>query len=148
MANRGGKVETAPYFIFLGSKITVDSDCNQEIKRHLLLGRKAMTNLERKKVKSLSCVWLFATPWTVAQRQASLSPTVSQSLLKFMSIESVMLSNYLIFCHLLPFCLQSFPASRTFPMSCLFTSGGQSIGVYEFRIGYANTRNVKFLLIR
>ena len=32
-------------FIFMGSKITVDSDCSQEIKRHLLLGRKAMTNL-------------------------------------------------------------------------------------------------------
>ena len=49
-------IETATDFIFLSSKITVDSDCNQEIKRHLLLGRKAMTNLERKKVKSLSCV--------------------------------------------------------------------------------------------
>ena len=33
-------------FIFLGSKITVDSDCSHEIKRHLLLGRKAMTNLD------------------------------------------------------------------------------------------------------
>ena len=52
----GETVETAPYFIFLGSKITVDSDCNQEIKRHLLLGRKAMTNLERMKVNSLSSV--------------------------------------------------------------------------------------------
>ena len=34
-------------FIFLGSKITVDGDCSHEIKRHLLLGRKAMTNLDR-----------------------------------------------------------------------------------------------------
>ena len=51
-----GKIERVTCFIFLNSKITVDSDCNQEIKRHLLLGRKAMTNLERKKVKSLSCV--------------------------------------------------------------------------------------------
>ena len=40
----GEKVE-AVTFIFLGSKITVDSDCSHEIKRHLLLGRKAMTNL-------------------------------------------------------------------------------------------------------
>ena len=40
------KVETVTDFIFLGSKITVDSDCNYEIKRCLLLGRKAMTNLE------------------------------------------------------------------------------------------------------
>ena len=49
-------------------------------------------------VQSLSCVWLFATPWTAA-RQASLPFTISQSLLKFMSIESVMPSNYLILCH-------------------------------------------------
>ena len=42
----GGKEETATDFIFLGSKITVDGDCSHEIKRHLLLGRKAMTNLD------------------------------------------------------------------------------------------------------
>ena len=41
----GGKVEIVTDFIFLGSKITVDGDCSHEIKRHLLLGRKAMTNL-------------------------------------------------------------------------------------------------------
>ena len=40
------KVETVVDFIFLGSKITVNSDCSHEIKRHLLLGRKTMTNLE------------------------------------------------------------------------------------------------------
>ena len=40
------KVEIVAYFIFLGCKITVDSDCSHEIKRHLLLERKAMTNLE------------------------------------------------------------------------------------------------------
>ena len=39
------KVEAVTDFIFLGSEITVDGDCNHEIKRHLLLGRKAMTNL-------------------------------------------------------------------------------------------------------
>ena len=42
----GAKMETVTDFIFLGSKITVDSDCSHEIKRHLLLGRKAMTNLD------------------------------------------------------------------------------------------------------
>ena len=42
----GEKVETVAEFIFLGSKITVDSDCRNEIKRHLILGRKAMTNLD------------------------------------------------------------------------------------------------------
>ena len=39
-------METVTDFIFLGSKITVDSDCSHEIKRHLLLGRKDMTNLD------------------------------------------------------------------------------------------------------
>ena len=42
----GKIVETVASFIFLGSKITADGDCSQEIKRHLLLGRKAMTNLD------------------------------------------------------------------------------------------------------
>ena len=41
-----GKLETVRDFIFLGSKITADSDCSQEINKHLLLGRKAMTNLD------------------------------------------------------------------------------------------------------
>ena len=42
----GEKVETMTDFIFLGSKITVDGDCSHEIKRHLLLRRKGMTNLD------------------------------------------------------------------------------------------------------
>ena len=42
----GETVETVPDFIFLGSKITADGDCRHEIKRHLLLGRKVMTNLD------------------------------------------------------------------------------------------------------
>ena len=42
----GERVETASDFIFLGSKITADGDCNHEIKRHLLLGRKVMPNLD------------------------------------------------------------------------------------------------------
>ena len=42
----GGTVETVSDFIFLGSKITADGDCSHEIKRCLLLGRKAMTNLD------------------------------------------------------------------------------------------------------
>ena len=41
------KVETVTYFIFLGSKITAEGDCSHELKRRLLLGRKAMTNLDR-----------------------------------------------------------------------------------------------------
>ena len=70
-------------------------------------------------VQSLYHVWLFAVPWTAAC-QASLSFTMSWYLLKLKSIESVMPSN-----HLIPFssCLQSFPASGSFPMSQLFSSG-------------------------
>ena len=79
-------------------------------------------------VQALSRVSLFATPWT-APCQASLSSTISQSLLKFMSIELVMPSNHLILCHPFSFSLQSFPTSGSFPMSQFFTSGGQSIGV-------------------
>ena len=63
-------------------------------------------------------VRLFATPWTAAP-QASLSFTVSQSLLKLMSIESMMPSNHLILCLTLLLCPQSFPASGSFPMSQL-----------------------------
>ena len=92
----GEKVETVTDFIFLGFKITADGDCNHEIKRHLLFGRKAMTNLIV--VWLLSRVWLFESPWTVAH-QASLSFTISWSLLKLVSIESMMLSNHLILCH-------------------------------------------------
>ena len=64
-------------------------------------------------VQSLSCVRLFATPWTAA-RQASLSITNSWSLLKFMSITSVMPSNHLIFCRLLLLLPSIFPSIRVF----------------------------------
>ena len=46
MANRWGEMETVAEFIFLGSKITEDSDCNHKMKRRLLLGRKAKANLD------------------------------------------------------------------------------------------------------
>ena len=58
-------------------------------------------------------VRLFATPWTVA-RQASLSTTDSRSLLKLISIESVMPSSHLILCHPLPLLPSSFPSIRVF----------------------------------
>ena len=64
-------------------------------------------------VQSLSHVWLFATPWTVAC-QASLSFTVSQSLLKLTSIELVMPSNYLILCCPLLFLPSIFPSIKVF----------------------------------
>ena len=54
----GEKMETVSDLIFLGSKITVDSDCSHEIKRCLLLGRKAMTNLDSI-LKSRDITWLI-----------------------------------------------------------------------------------------
>ena len=79
-------------------------------------------------VQLLSCVWLFSTPWTAAP-QASLSITNSG-----VYPNSCLLNRW---CHptisssVIPFSsrFQSFPASRSFPVSQLFASGGQSIGV-------------------
>ena len=65
--------------------------------------------------------------WTAAL-QASLSFTISWSLLRLMSIESVMPSNHLIRCCPFFSCPQFFPASRSFPVSRLFASSGQNIG--------------------
>ena len=76
-------------------------------------------------VWSLSHVSQLVTPWTVAL-QVPLSSTISLSLLKFMAIELVMLSNHLILCHLL--LLLSFPVSGSFPVSQFFASGSQNIG--------------------
>ena len=59
-------------------------------------------------------------------------------LLKFMSIELVMPSNHLTFVVFISSCLQSFPASGSFPISQFFASGGQSIGVFSFSISPSN----------
>ena len=79
-------------------------------------------------VQLLSRIWLFVNPWTAA-RQACLCFTISQSLLKLMSIELVLSSNHLILCHPLSSCLQYFPVSGSFLMSQFFASNGQSIRV-------------------
>ena len=78
-------------------------------------------------VQSLSCVQLFETPWTIAC-QTSLSITSSQSLLKLISIESVMPSNHLILCHPLFLSPSIVPSISVFTMSLFLASGGQSIG--------------------
>ena len=99
-------------------------------------------------VQSLSHVQHFATPWT-AVRQASLSIN-SQSSLKLMSIKSTPrahsnscpLSQWYhptISSSVIPFsCLQSLPASGSFPLSQFFTSGGQNIGSFSFSISSSN----------
>jgi len=79
-------------------------------------------------VQSLSRVQLFATPW-ISARQASLSITNSLSSPRLMCIESVMPSSHLILCRPLLLLPPIPPSIKVFPMSQLFTSGGQSTGV-------------------
>ena len=124
----GETMETVADFIFLGSKITADGDCGHEIKRRLLLGRKSMTNLSSVQF-SLSVVssslqhhepqhtrppcpsptpGVHPNPCPLSWR---CHPTISSSVVPISS------------------CPQSFPASGSFPVSQLFASGGQRIGV-------------------
>ena len=122
----GETMETVRDLILGGSKITADCDRSHEIKRSLLLGRKAMTNLVQFSCSvmsdslrphglqhaRLSC--LSPTPGAYSNSCPSsrwCHPTISSTVVPFSS------------------CLQSFPASGSFPMSQFFTSGGQSIGV-------------------
>ena len=147
-------VETVSDFIFLDSRITSDGDCNHEIKRRLLLGRKVMTNLdsifksrditlttkvhlvkamvfplvtcgceswtvkkgEHRRIDAFE-LWcwkrLLRVPWTAACK-SSLSFTISQGLLNLISIESVMLSNHLIFCRPLLLLPSLFPYTTLF----------------------------------
>ena len=80
-------------------------------------------------VQSLIHVQLFVTPW-IAPCQASLSiPNSTQSVLKLISIESVMPSNHLILCRPLLLLPSIFPSIRVFSMCQFFTSGGQGIAV-------------------
>ena len=124
-------------FIFWGSKITADGDCSHEIKRRLLLGRKAMTNLDSilKSRDTFSSVQfsgsVMSDPlWSHGLQHArplGPSPTpgvysnscpLSRWWHQTISSSVVSFSSY----------LQSFPASGSFPMSQLFASGNQCIG--------------------
>ena len=87
-------------------------------------------------VQLLSHVWLFATPWTAA-RQASLSITNSQSLLKLMFIESVMPSNHLILCHTLLLPPSIFP-SRVFSNESIFCIRWPKYCSFSFGISPSN----------
>ena len=92
--------------------------------------RTGFTTFECEKVvvvQLLSHIQLFVTPWTAAC-QASLSFTMSQSLLKFTSISWLCYLTISSSAILFSFCLKSFPASRSFPKNQLFASDGQSIG--------------------
>ena len=88
-------------------------------------------------VQSLSHVQLFATPWTAAF-QASLSITNSWSLLRLMSIESVMPSNYLILCHPLLFLPSIFPSIRVFFKESVLCIRWPKYGSLSFSISPSN----------
>ena len=88
-------------------------------------------------VQSLSHVWLFATPWTAAH-QAFLSLTISQSLFKFMSIQSVMLSNHLILSHPLLLLLSIFPSIRVFSNESVLCIRWPKYQSFSFSISTSN----------
>ena len=126
MANRWGKKWKQWQLIFFGSKITADGDCSSETKRHMILGRKAMTNLVVV-VQLPSHGQLFVTPWT-AECQVLLSLPSPKVCPSFCPLNLCCHPN--ISFSVTPFssCPQSFPTSGPFPMSQLFISGGQNIG--------------------
>ena len=88
-------------------------------------------------VKSLSHVWLFATPWTAA-RQASLSITNSWNLLKLMSIEPVMPSNHLILCYPLLLLPSIFPSIRVFSSESILRIRWPKYWNFSFSISPSN----------
>ena len=96
-------------------------------------------------VQLLSHVWLFTAPWTAAC-QASLSFTVSQRLLKFMSIELVMPSNHLVLSCPLLLLPSIFLSIRSFPVSWLFTSSAPSIEASASASVLPMDIQIKFLL--
>ena len=89
-------------------------------------------------IQSLSCLWLFVTPWT-ATRQASLSITNSRSLLKLMSFESVMPSNHIILCHPLLLLLAIiFPSIRVFYNEFILCIRWTKYWSFTFRISLSS----------
>ena len=121
-------METVTDFIFLGSKISADGDCSHEIKRCLVLGRKAMTSLSSDQFSNSVMSDSLQPQGLQHARPPCPSPTPR------VYSNSCQLSRW---CHptisssVVPFfsCHQSFPASGSFLMSGLFASGGQIIGV-------------------
>ena len=92
-----------------------------------------LSNCTTSSVQRLSRVWIFAIPWTAA-RQASLSITNSQSLLKLMSIELVMPSNHLILCHPLLLLPSIFPSIRVFSKELALCIGWSKYWSFSFSI--------------
>ena len=107
------------YIYFLTNQENLESISRESI------SREASTKF---KINRYSVTKLCPTLCHPMDCSMSLTFTISQNLLKLISIESVILYNHLILCHPFSFCLHSFPALGSFPMSGLFISGSQSIG--------------------
>ena len=105
--------------------------------RRRCVSPKLRLNNKKESVQSLSCVWLFATPWTTPC-QASLSITNSQRLLKLMSIESVMPSNHLILCCPLLLLLSIFPSIRVFSNESVLCIRWPKYWSFSFSISPSN----------
>ena len=99
-----------------------------------MVGFKFHLSVQLSSVQSLSCVQLFAIPWTTA-RQASLSITNSWSLLKLMSIELVIPSNHLILCHALLLPPSIFPSIRVFSNESVLGIRWPKYWSFSFSIG-------------
>ena len=91
-------------------------------------------------VQSLSCVQLYVTPW-MAARQASLSITNSRSLLKLMTIESVMPHNYIILCRPLLLPPSIFPSMRVFSNEAVLHIKWPKYQSFSFSISPSNTQD-------
>ena len=98
-------------------------------------------SVQFRSVQSLSCVQLFVTPWTTAH-QASPSITNSWSLLKLMSIESVMPSNYFILWHFLLFLLSIFPSIKVFSIESALVIRRPKYRSFSFSISPSNEYSV------
>ena len=109
----------------------------QDLKKECEINVYIMHLTQFSSVQSLSRVQLFATPWTAAH-QASLSITNSWSLLKLMSIESVMPSNHLILCHPLLLPPSIFPNIRVFSNESVLHSRWPKYWSFSFTISPSN----------
>ena len=102
--------------------------------------------LNKDSVQSLSCVWLFATPWTAAC-QASLSITSYWSLLRLMSIELMMLSNHLTLCRPLLLLPSIFPSIKVFPKESVLRIRWPKYWSFSFSISPSNEYSGLILFI-
>ena len=117
--------------------IILDFPAFRTVKNQFPLCRPPMEWCFVQAVQSLSCVRLFATPWTAA-RQASLSITNSQSLIKLIPIELVMPSNHLIFCHPLLLLPSIFSSIRVFSNESLLHLRWPKYWSFSFSISPSN----------